>query len=134
MSINPPILRALRTYLASVWFTPFTREEMAHVKELIGKYNGIITRDNLKFGDKGHRLEVVTIGGMNAANRKFAWGYDQILNWMLESYGKSIGASEQEQRGILRPVRFVDCKDLGRGPLESFPAYEHQGFVYANRK
>lgn len=132
MTVYRPILRNDITYILSFYLSRFDPQMMKHVKEMLEKI-GPLTTDNINYGHEGHSLEILKIKDVNVGNRKFAWGYDRVLTRMLELYGKEIGASEEEQRGVIRPLRFIDLRDLEHAPLGSLTAYEQQGFVYANR-
>lgn len=133
VTTHPPLMKT-RVYLNSIWLTPLSQEEMTYIKDILGRFDGILTRDNVKFRNTGHRSEVVTLYDINNRNRKLIGGYDQMLTRMLRIFGRQIGASEEEQQGVIRYLRFITCEDLRHAPLESFATYEKQGYVYANRQ
>lgn len=97
MTVHRPILRNDITYILSFYLSRFDPQMMKHVKEMLDKI-GPLTTDNINYGHEGHRLEILKIKDVNTNNRKFAWGYDQVLTRMLELYGNEIGAVKKNSR------------------------------------
>lgn len=120
VTVNPPIMKNKLDYGLSVFLKELTKEEFKIVQSVFKGFKGKITTDNLKWDTK---LECITLDKINKQNRKFSWGYDHVLNDLIEL--KLIS----HPLGMIRTMNLVEIKRI-QHPGNSFKDFESSNFRY----
>ena len=117
--VNPPIMKTPLTYASTIFTKELSRDEAERIQDLVGKYNGRLTTDNVL---RGSRSEFITLDQINTRGDKFAWGYCQKLDHLLrEGY-----LPQKNSVGVIRPLRrdLIEVTTLPKDKNLNFSSFE----------
>ena len=86
VGIVPPVLEKKVVYGCSLFLRELDKKDFLFVKGVIGKLDGKLTTDNIKYGS---RIVAISLDEINKG-KKFAWAYGYILRDFLaaKKFGK----------------------------------------------
>lgn len=111
VTVRPPISKGDNLeYGASIFLKELSENEFSGMEALLSEFDGKVSTDNLKFGGK---TVLVSLNDINTSNRKFSWGYDHIVNALVDN-----GYLPSHKDGVLRPLKLVSVDGLGTSNCE----------------
>jgi len=134
VEVHPPIRKEVLRYGVSVFLKKLREYESDWMGEILAEYGGKLTTDNI---NRGSRIVSVTLDDINSQNKKFAWGYDIILNRVLFGDGGFLIGRNYEP-GVIRTLSLVSVspmelpkkKDSNPDEGPSYEEIEAAGYSY----
>jgi len=128
ITVREPI--ADLVYNSTIFSRKLDEEELFEIKLLLNYFNGRLTTDNLKWGSK---TTLVSLDEINEKGIKFSWGYDNIVNDLLER-----GALPKQNQGVIRPLKLISLEGIEypakaertKSGNPTYNGFEDMGFVY----
>ena len=133
-SIHSPLVKTDFQYAIAVFLRSLSQEEFGFISSNIADLEGRVTTDNLKWGS---RTEVIPYSRINQTPEKFSWGYDQIMNYLIE---RSLLPLASGSLPVIRPLSrsFLevnpmeyssDIERTAKG-VPTFRGFEQEGYNY----
>jgi len=125
--VLPPITKSELVYGSSIFTRVLSEQEFKTICDVAQEFEGRLTTDNLKWGSK---TVVVTLDDINHKNRKFSWGYCNMVNMMFQH-----SFLPKQPCGVARPLNLVKIEGMPL-PLqaETFEDIEKEGYAYLEKK
>ncbi len=103
MRVRKPIVRDdVLSYGLTVFTKALSESKLIRIIGITEMFRGKLTKDNIKWGSK---TRVLRLDEINANPAKFAWGYDQVMNDLLERR-----VLPGEGLGVIRPLSLVSAE------------------------
>jgi len=136
MRVQPPITKEELAYGSTIFTAGLNAEKFKAIEAILREFDGKITTDNLKWGS---RIVAITLKEINQNNRKFSWGYCNIVNELMK-----VGYSFL-QPGVIRPLNLIKVNQIEYAPEEgsaeakiehgpTFADLEKSGYAYREKK
>lgn len=113
MTVNEPISKVGTgpiVYGSSIFVKEMSERGFQGLERLLGELDGKVSTDNLQWGG---RTVLASLEDVNATNRKFAWGYDHVVNALLNER-----ALPAQAYGVLRPLTLVSLRGMDLTEVE----------------
>ena len=132
IKIQPPITKTELVHGLTIFTNCLNSEKYKNIESVLKEFDGKLTTDNLKWGS---HIVSTTLQEINLNNRKFAWGYCNIVNELMKS------GFDNLRPGVIRPLNLVQVSKmeytLAKGTKEaeieagpSFKDFEEAGYKY----
>jgi len=123
----PPLMKTPLEYGLTVFTKELSGEEYEFIAETIKQLKNKVRTDDLK---RDGSTVITNLARINADNPKFAWGYDQVLSYLLENGIVPCNKAE-EPRSVLRRMGLIQIEPcLGLTWERSYEALERTGREY----